>query len=272
MAVSKRLRFEILKRDNYACRYCGATPPEVKLTIDHVVPVSLGGTDDPSNLCAACTGCNGGKSSAAPDAPLVADVAQDALRWSKAIAVVAQERMADRETRQQRYDAFEKHWNTWTHQGKWLSSGGYEQLTFPLPGGWRSTVDQFIEAGLELEELYELVDVAMGARSTDEWRYFCGCCWKRIRQIQERAAEIAQQYVLSLEAIEETDRPLSNDFVLECEDHSDGLCANDTLCQIVAATRTREVLDSLSMFRFKEKRRAESINDAAEEAEGYVYG
>lgn len=43
MAVSKRLRFEVLRRDNHACRYCGATPPDVVLTIDHVVQTALGG-------------------------------------------------------------------------------------------------------------------------------------------------------------------------------------------------------------------------------------
>ena len=41
MAVSKRLRYEILRRDNHTCRYCGESAPDVKLTIDHVVPVSL---------------------------------------------------------------------------------------------------------------------------------------------------------------------------------------------------------------------------------------
>ena len=61
MAVSKRTRFEVLRRDNHACRYCGRTAPEVKLTLDHVVPVSLGGTDDPDNLVAACHDCNSGE-------------------------------------------------------------------------------------------------------------------------------------------------------------------------------------------------------------------
>lgn len=41
MSVSKRLRFEVLRRDNHTCRYCGSSAPEVKLTIDHVVPVAL---------------------------------------------------------------------------------------------------------------------------------------------------------------------------------------------------------------------------------------
>jgi 5-methylcytosine-specific restriction endonuclease McrA len=54
MAVSKRLRYEILRRDNYACRYCGATAPDVKLNVDHVIPQSLGGSDKPDNLVTSC--------------------------------------------------------------------------------------------------------------------------------------------------------------------------------------------------------------------------
>src|SRR5690606_40826449 len=51
------------------------------LTIDHVLPVALGGSDDPSNLVAACRDCNAGKSSAAPDAETVAEVEVDSARW-----------------------------------------------------------------------------------------------------------------------------------------------------------------------------------------------
>lgn len=84
MALSKRLRFEVFRRDNHTCRYCGATAPDVKLTVDHVTPTALGGTDDPSNLVTACQDCNSGKSSSSPDATHVADVEQDALRWAQA--------------------------------------------------------------------------------------------------------------------------------------------------------------------------------------------
>ena len=41
MALSKRLRYEILRRDNHTCRYCGASAPDVTLTVDHVVPCLL---------------------------------------------------------------------------------------------------------------------------------------------------------------------------------------------------------------------------------------
>lgn len=63
MAVSKRLRFEILRRDNFSCQYCGSSAPSVQLSVDHIVAVSLGGSDKPSNLVACCVQCNFGKSS-----------------------------------------------------------------------------------------------------------------------------------------------------------------------------------------------------------------
>jgi hypothetical protein len=90
MPVSRRLRYEILRRDNHACRYCGAIAPDVKLTVDHVVPTALGGDDEPENLVTACADCNAGKSSTNPEAPLVADVKQDALRWSRAMEEAAE--------------------------------------------------------------------------------------------------------------------------------------------------------------------------------------
>lgn len=80
MAVSKRLRYEILRRDNHACRYCGASAPTVKLNVDHVIPQALGGSDKPTNLVTACADCNSGKTSSLPNAEPVADVEQEAFR------------------------------------------------------------------------------------------------------------------------------------------------------------------------------------------------
>jgi hypothetical protein len=84
MAVSQRLRYEILRRDNHACRYCGATAPDVKLNVDHVIPTSLGGSDKPDNLVTACAACNGGKTSSMPNAATVEDVDQETFRQSVA--------------------------------------------------------------------------------------------------------------------------------------------------------------------------------------------
>lgn len=59
--LGNTLRFEILKRDNFRCVYCGATSTEAKLQVDHIVPVAKGGSDSPENLVAACFSCNIGK-------------------------------------------------------------------------------------------------------------------------------------------------------------------------------------------------------------------
>ncbi len=57
-AISPRIRWEILERDDFTCRYCGSRAPDVVLHLDHVEPLAFGGSDDPSNLVAACETCN----------------------------------------------------------------------------------------------------------------------------------------------------------------------------------------------------------------------
>jgi len=56
------LRFEILQRDDFRCRYCGRSPDEgVMLEVDHVIPRARGGLDTRENLVTACWDCNHGK-------------------------------------------------------------------------------------------------------------------------------------------------------------------------------------------------------------------
>ena len=42
-------------RDGYSCQVCGA---DENLTIDHLIPISKGGTDDLDNLLTMCGRCN----------------------------------------------------------------------------------------------------------------------------------------------------------------------------------------------------------------------
>lgn len=184
MAVSKRLRFEVLRRDNHSCRYCGRSAPEVALTVDHVVPKALGGSDDPSNLVAACRDCNGGKSSVPADAPLIEDVAADAVRWARAIRQAAVEAAQQSAERSDLMGWFNMIWCDWTD---WTGN------VYDTPDGAFLSIPQFISAGVTKADLQELVTVAMNSRATDKWRYFCGCCWKLIKSLQERASEIVSQ-------------------------------------------------------------------------------
>ncbi|NEP17717.1 MAG: HNH endonuclease [Leptolyngbya sp. SIO4C1] len=60
MPLSKSLLAQVRQRAQYRCEYCHY--PEIlstaPLSIDHVQPRSLGGTDDLDNLALACRRCN----------------------------------------------------------------------------------------------------------------------------------------------------------------------------------------------------------------------
>jgi hypothetical protein len=60
--IRKSVRFEVFKRDSFACQYCGEKAPDVVLEVDHITPVSDGGTNEILNLVTACRACNLGKS------------------------------------------------------------------------------------------------------------------------------------------------------------------------------------------------------------------
>lgn len=189
MAISKRLRFEVLRRDNHTCRYCGRTAPEVRLTVDHVTPSTLGGKDVPENLVAACSDCNGGKSSVPPDAPLVADVLHDAVRWRRAMEEAGNILRARREERLAYGDAFIELWERWTFkQGK-------TEHKVPVDNNWRASVENFFDHGLDIADLHAALETAMGADHVaidNRFRYFCGVCWNMVADLQGIARQLVE--------------------------------------------------------------------------------
>lgn len=174
MAVSKRLRFEILRRDNHTCRYCGASAPDVALRVDHVTPEALGGRTEPSNLVTACEPCNSGKSSVALDGAMVEDIKADALRLAElqrqAYAVLVQNL--------QERTAYEDAW--------------VESWSLPLiPEDWRRTVGRWHEMGVPLELVADAARIACqrSRGSLDAtFRYFCGIVWNQVSTITAEAA------------------------------------------------------------------------------------
>lgn len=60
--ITKKIRFEVFKRDSFTCQYCGGSAPDIVLEVDHIDPVSKGGTNDITNLITSCKPCNSGKS------------------------------------------------------------------------------------------------------------------------------------------------------------------------------------------------------------------
>jgi len=63
--INWRLRFIVMRRDNFKCKACGRTPatdPSVTLDVDHIKAWSKGGQTILENLQTLCTKCNIGKS------------------------------------------------------------------------------------------------------------------------------------------------------------------------------------------------------------------
>jgi hypothetical protein len=176
MAVSKRTRYEVLRRDNHACRYCGGIAPDVKLTVDHVTPTALGGNDDPSNLVAACADCNAGKSSSSPDATLVADVDQDAIRWAATLRTALQDTAVDIKALNKVRKAFLAAWGP-----------GHKS---DLPSDYISTIEQWVKLGVPIEVMTYAAEVASGKtglRYGDRFRYACGIVWRKVDDARDKA-------------------------------------------------------------------------------------
>lgn len=187
MAVSKRLRYEILRRDNHTCRYCGGSAPDTPLRIDHVMPVALGGSDAADNLVTSCEPCNSGKSSASPDATHVADVSNAALHWADAMKQAAEELRAQTEPKRAYRDAFQQEWSQWTREVGWKTQH------VDLPDGWKGSLDTFYEAALPQEVWRDIIEKAMTnptVKADNTFRYACGIAWRMVRELQEAARAI----------------------------------------------------------------------------------
>ncbi len=60
--ISPSVRLQVFKRDSYKCKICGAKSDDGShLVVDHITPVSRGGTSSIRNLQTLCDPCNAGK-------------------------------------------------------------------------------------------------------------------------------------------------------------------------------------------------------------------
>jgi hypothetical protein len=187
VAVSKRLRFEILRRDDHACRYCGAKAPDVRLTVDHVGPTALGGSDDPSNLVTACAPCNSGKSATPADAAIVADVQADALRWARALDEVRRRAIADHHQMTNWQTCFQENWNRFTSITPTYRGGSGKPETEPLPVDWRPAISGLAADGMYPREMLEAIEITMGRNPGEPFAYFIGIIRNKLRDRQEAA-------------------------------------------------------------------------------------
>lgn len=172
VAISKRTRFEVFKRDKFTCQYCGKHPPEVILEVDHITPVAEGGTNEEANLITSCRDCNRGKAAV----PL--SVAPKSLAEKAAETIESEEQLAGyrsvMEARAQRIED-----DAWEVADALL----FDASKRGIRRDWLRSIKTFNER-LPIHSVKDAADIALasGPRSeTGRFLYFCKICWNRIK-------------------------------------------------------------------------------------------
>lgn len=170
-ALSKKIRFEVFKRDNFTCQYCSAKTPDVALEIDHILPVCKKGTNDIDNLITACFDCNRGKGknelASIPETLLYKiekkKIAQEQYRaYLKLIKDIKKQK-------EDEIDVIEE-----------IFVSAYSNLHFT--DKFRMSVGLFIDK-LGIETVMRAMQLACSKplSGNHATKYFCGICWNTIQ-------------------------------------------------------------------------------------------
>ena len=171
-AISKKLRFDVFKRDGFICAYCGATPPNVVLQVDHIHPVAEGGTNAIDNLITSCQPCNIGKG-----ANVLSNIPTSLKEKASFVA--------EQEEQIKGYYEILKQQESRLEDEMWeiadiIESGSPK---YGMDMGWLSSIKRF----LKNLTFFDVKDAAEIARAKYPWGgkktflYFCGICHNRMR-------------------------------------------------------------------------------------------
>lgn len=173
--VSARTRFEVFKRDKFTCQYCGGKPPGALLHLDHINPVSKGGTNNIGNLVTSCQDCNLGKS----DVPL-SDTRPTPTKSTILELREAREQleayqaylMEERTTRQANANA--------------VAELLAQRVAYHVSETNRVELANMLK-DIPLAEMLDAVDItaSRGHAYSGAWKYFCGVCWTKIKAARE---------------------------------------------------------------------------------------
>jgi hypothetical protein len=169
--ISKKLRFEIFKRDNFTCQYCSSKPPKAPLEVDHIIPVKSGGTNDVENLITACFDCNRGKG------------ARELLMMPLSTIEKA-DRM---KIAQEQFNQYKRILN----REKKIINGQIDSICniysscfedWSLTERFRLQIKQFISQ-IGFEQVEEAMEISCSKITDprDATKYFCGIVWNKIR-------------------------------------------------------------------------------------------
>lgn len=237
MALSVRTRFEVFKRDDFTCRYCGGKSPAVVLQVDHIIAVCNGGTDDPINLVTSCWACNSGKSGV----PL-AEVMTGEDPHDKAIELLEKRRQLEEynlvlaEDRSRREETVWELWRYWVRE----RCGGDPTNMPRRDFTWLMNVLSTCPS----TKLLEFMDAAIAARADRDFRYVSGCVrnWREKQDAETSGgdADFQAQFEAYLRgiAIEEV---LLNVREAEYERRQRGHCNHEVTCSNVSDCVQTEV-------------------------------
>lgn len=173
VAISKKVRFDVFKRDGFRCTYCGATPSDsVLLEVDHIHPVAEGGTNESDNLVTACFECNRGKG-----AELLSVIPQSLE--DKAAETAEREAQIRAyyevlEAKKQRKDE-----ELWSIADILMERYRDESILRTRLASIRSFLER-----LDYYEVREAMEIATDKMysSGPAFKYFCGICWRKIKR------------------------------------------------------------------------------------------
>lgn len=170
-AISKKTRFEVFKRDGFACQYCGDVPPKVILHVDHITPVASGGSNVIDNLVTSCSSCNLGKGARElSDIPQsLKDKAASIKEKEAQIAGYNDVLMAKNERiTNDAWDVVE------TLEGEEIETYNKKRIASIKVFLNRMPTAEVIEAA-------EITNYKFSSISGSAFRYFCGICWSKVK-------------------------------------------------------------------------------------------
>lgn len=169
MSLSKKARFEVFKRDKFTCQYCGNRPPEIVLECDHIQPVAKGGSDDYSNLITSCFDCNRGKRDNELGDSDCENVQAMQLETIAQLAAFNQMLIESQEVRKV--------------QNEWVYEQVSTNINVQILDKDKRSIDTFLRR-LGIDQIIEASELTglRGMSPTQSWRYFCGVCWRMIKE------------------------------------------------------------------------------------------
>lgn len=169
-AITKKMRFDVFKRDDFTCAYCGSTPPKVVLQVDHIHPVALGGSNDIDNLITSCQPCNIGKG-----ATSLASIPQSLAEKAKMIEEQEQQIIGYQQVISEREIRLEDE--------SYLIAEVFSEDWNPSKKDFMSIKNFVKKLGyFEVREAASIASSKFSYNLSRSFKYFCGICINKLKE------------------------------------------------------------------------------------------